>query len=293
MKTESIRDAYGEELAKLGEENHRLVVLEADVGSSTKSAMFGKQFPERYFNMGISELNMVNTAAGLAAEGLIPFVNTFAVFLASRASDPVQSLIAYDRLNVKLAGAYSGLSDSYDGASHHSITDLAFMRALPGMLVVSVCDGEETRKAVAALAEYEGPAYLRLSRAESPQIFGPDYEFCLGKGVVLEQGNDVTIFSTGTMAARCMEAAGLLRSQGISAAVIHIHTVKPLDEELIVHWAKQTGSAVTVEEHSIWGGFGGAIAEVLGKRCPVPIEIIGLDRFAESGALSACWQVPL
>jgi transketolase len=283
MKKVAIRDAYGEALKKLGLVNEKIIALEADVGASTKSAVFGKEFPDRYFNVGISEMNMTAMAAGFALEGFVPFVNTFASFLTTRGADPIQCLIAYDRLNVKLAGTYCGLSDSYDGASHHSITDMAFVRAIPGVTVVSVSDAVETEKAVFALAEYEGPVYLRLSRAPAPVIYDETLKFEIGKGIVLKEGSDVTIIATGTVLHKALEAAKLLSEEGIEAAVIDMHTVKPIDRELINSYAKKTGAIVTVEEHSIHGGLGSAVAEVLVQECPVPVEIIGAEEFAESG----------
>ncbi|CUX53748.1 1-deoxy-D-xylulose-5-phosphate synthase [Clostridium sp. C105KSO15] len=283
MKKVAIRDAYGEALKKLGLVNEKIIALEADVGASTKSAVFGKEFPDRYFNVGISEMNMTAMAAGFALEGFVPFVNTFASFLTTRGADPIQCLIAYDRLNVKLAGTYCGLSDSFDGASHHSITDMAFVRAIPGVTVVSVSDAVETEKAVFALAEYEGPVYLRLSRAPAPVIYDETLKFEIGKGIVLKEGSDVTIIATGTVLHKALDAAKLLSEEGIEAAVIDMHTVKPIDRELINFYAKKTGAIVTVEEHSIHGGLGSAVAEVLVQECPVPVEIIGAEEFAESG----------
>ena len=283
MKKVAIRDAYGEALKKLGLVNEKVIALEADVGASTKSVIFGKEFPDRYFNVGISEMNMTAMAAGFALEGFVPFVNTFASFLTTRGADPIQCLIAYDRLNVKLAGTYCGLSDSYDGASHHSITDMAFVRAIPGVAVVSVSDAVETEKAVFALTEYEGPVYLRLSRAPAPVIYDETLKFEIGKGIVLKEGSDVTIIATGTVLHKALEAAKLLSEEGIEAAVIDMHTVKPIDRELINSYAKKTGAIVTVEEHSIHGGLGSAVAEVLVQGCPVPVEIIGAEEFAESG----------
>lgn len=286
-KNIAIRDAYGEALLKLGKAHDKIVALEADVGGSTKSAVFGKEFPERYFNVGISELNMVSMAAGFASEGYIPFVNTFAVFLATRGADAIQSLICYDKLNVKLAGTYCGLSDSYDGASHHAITDMAFVRAIPNMTVVSISDAVETEKAVFALADYEGPVYLRLSRAPAPVIYGEDMKFEIGKGIVLKEGKDVSIIATGTVLHKALEAAELLEREGIHAGVVDMHTVKPIDEDLIVKCAKETGAVVTVEEHSIYGGLGSAVAEVLAAKCPTPMEMVGATDYAESGDYDA------
>ncbi|HHW67949.1 MAG: transketolase [Defluviitaleaceae bacterium] len=279
----AIRDAYGEALLNLGKKNDKVVVLEADVGASTKSILFGKEFPERYFNVGISEFNMVAMSAGFATQDLIPFVNTFAVFMTTRGSDPIQSLIAYDKLNVKIAGNYAGLSDSYDGASHQAITDIAVVRSMPNMTVVSVSDAVETAKAVEAIAEYDGPVYLRLSRAPAPVIFDENYDFRIGKGVELKTGKDVAIIATGTILHNALKAADLLKEEGIEATVINIHTIKPIDEELIIDAAKRTGAVLTVEEHSIHGGLGSAVAEVLSKACPTPIEFVGATKFAESG----------
>lgn len=281
----AIRDAYGQALLELGKINDKVVALEADVGGSTKSILFGNEFPDRYFNTGISELNMVNMSAGLALWGYIPYVNTFAAFLASRSIDPIQSLIAYDRLNVRLCGTYCGLSDSYDGASHQAMTDIAAMGAIPGMTVICVSDAVETKKAVFALADYEGPAYLRLSRAPAPVIYGKDWKFEIGKGVILRNGGDVTIISTGTVLHKVLEAARLLEGQGVQATVVDMHTVKPADQELIVYCAKKTGAVLTVEEHSVYGGLGSVVAAVLSGQYPVPVSILGTADFAESGAL--------
>lgn len=282
-KSIAIRDAFGDALLKLGEKHDNIVALEADVGGSTKSAVFGKAFPDRYFNVGISEINMVSMAAGFALNGYIPFVNTFATFLTTRGADPIQSLIAYDKLNVKLAGTYCGLSDSYDGASHHGITDMAFVRAIPNMTVISVSDAVQTEKAVFALAEYDGPVYLRLSRAAAPVIYDENLNFEIGKGIVLKYGKDVTIIATGTVIHKALEAAEALEAEGISATVVDMHTVKPIDTNLILNCANMTGAIVTVEEHSIYGGLGSAVAEVLAAECPTPMEFIGATDFAESG----------
>lgn len=279
----SMREAYGQALAELGEKDQRIIVLEADVGGSSRSVLFGAQFPERYFNVGISELNMNAMAAGFASCGLIPFTNTFAVFMATRGVDPVNSVIAYDRLNVKLAGAYCGLSDSYDGASHHSISDVAALRPLPNMVVLSPCDAVEVKKAVAAAVSYEGPLYLRLSRAELPVVTGADTPFQIGKGIILRDGADVTVAATGYLVQKALEAAELLASEGISARIVNIHTIKPIDSDLLCKCAAKTGAVVTAEEHSIYGGLGSAVAEELSRNRPVPIEMVGLTDYAESG----------
>lgn len=283
----AIRDAYGEALLKLGRENNSVVALEADVGSSTKSILFGKSFPDRYYNVGISEMNMVAMSAGFAREGLIPFVNTFGVFLAARGGDPIQSLIAYDNLNVKLCGTYVGLSDSYDGASHHGITDMACIRAIPNMTVINFSDAVATEKLVPAAAEYQGPVYMRISRAPAQIIHSSATEFVISKGVVVQEGSDITLISTGTMLGNTVAAAKMLAAEGIHAAVVDMHTVKPLDEELVIRMAKQTGAIVTVEEHSIYGGLYSGVAEVTARHCPVFMEGIGATAFAESGDYQA------
>ena len=281
----AIRDVYGDTLAQLGRENPNIVALDADVGSSSKSIVFGKEFPRRYFNVGVAEANMVAVAAGLATAGKIPFANTFAAFMVLRAADPVRSLIAYTKLNVKLAGTYAGLSDSYDGASHHAIADIAFMRSLPNMTVISVSDPVEAELATRAAADFFGPVYLRLSRAEVPVVFDKaSYDFKIGKGVTVVDGADLTIVATGYMLVKSLEAAELLSAKGISARVVNIHTIKPIDRELLIQCAKDTGAIVTAEEHNVFGGLGSAVAEVLAQSCSVPIEFVGIeDTFAESG----------
>lgn len=279
----AIRDAFGQALLKLGKSNKNIVALEADVGGSTKSALFGKEFPERYFNVGISELNMVSMAAGMARENLIPFVNTFAVFLATRGGDPIQSLIAYDNLNVKLCGTYIGMSDSYDGASHQAITDMAYVRSIPNMTVITTSDAIQTEKAVFAIADFHGPVYLRLSRASVPVIYNENLNFEIGKGIVLREGNDVTLISTGSILSKVLAAADILKQDGVNASVIDIHTIKPIDKKLITDYAKKTKAIVTIEEHSIYGGLFSAVSEVLSSELPTPIEPIGATNFAESG----------
>jgi len=281
----AIRDVYGDTLAQLGRENPDIVALDADVGSSSKSIVFGREFPKRYFNVGVAEANMVAMAAGLATAGKIPFANTFAAFMVLRAADPVRSLIAYTGLNVKLAGTYAGLSDSYDGASHHAIADIAFMRALPNMTVVSVSDPVEAELATRAVAEFKGPAYLRLSRAEVPVVLDKaTYKFEIGKGVTLREGSDLTIVATGYMLVKALEAAEILADKGIRARVVNIHTIKPIDRDLLIACARETGAIVTAEEHNVYGGLGSAVAEVLSQGCPVPMEVVGVnDTFTESG----------
>ena len=280
----AIREAYGEALVELGRVNENVVVLDADVASSTRSILFKNAFPERFFNVGIAEANMTGIASGMAATGKIPFINTFALFLALRAADPMRSLVAYSKLNVKIGGGYGGFSDSYDGASHQSVEDVAIMRSLPNMTVIVVSDEHETKKAVFAAAKHEGPVYLRLSRAEIPQIYNEDMMFDIGKGIVNRIGKDVTIIANGYMVTKALEAAEVLKSEGIDAEVIDMHTVKPIDMDLILKSGKKTGRIVTVEEHSIFGGLGSAVAEVLSKNMPLPMEIVGInDVFGESG----------
>ena len=283
MKTIPMRDAYGNTLVQLGEQNNKIVVLEADVGGSTKSNLFGSKFPERYFNVGISELNMMAMAAGFEAGGMIPFVNTFAVFMTTRALDAINSFIAHDNQNVKLVGTYCGLSDSYDGASHQAITDVTIMRSLPNMTVISPCDQFEAEQAVIASVEHKGPVYLRINRNSLPIVNSSDYRFELGKGVILREGTDLTIIASGYMVYKALEAAELLAEKSINAQVVNIHTIKPIDSELLISCAKKTGSVLTVEEHSVYGGLGSAVAEVLSQNYPVPMHMIGVSDFAESG----------
>jgi transketolase len=282
MKT--MREAYGEALVELGRDNVDVVALDADVAGSTRSILFKLAHPDRFFNLGIAEGNMIGIAAGLATVGKIPFVNTFAFLMTLRAADPIRSLIAYNSLNVKLVGAYGGFSDSYDGASHQAIEDVSIMRALPNMIVIVTSDEFQTRKAVSAIAAYDGPVYLRLSRNEVPPIYGAATSYAIGKGVVLREGSDATIIANGYMVTKALEAALTLGREGISAEVIDMHTVKPLDTELILQSARKTGAIVTVEEHTIYGGLGSAVAETLGAGQPVPLEILGIrDVFGESG----------
>ena len=284
MAMTAMRDAYGEALAELGGEQHNIVALDADVAGSSKSSIFGGKYPERFYNVGVSEANMAGMAAGMAMRGKIPYVHCFAAFMMLRAGDPIRSLACYQGLSVKFCGTYAGLSDSYDGASHHSIADIAFFRALPGMTVLSPCDAVETRAVVRAAAKIDGPVYMRISRAEVPAINGSDYQFELGKGVVLRDGADVTIVSTGYMVQKSLEAAESLSKEGVNARVVNIHTIKPIDHTLIAKCARETGAVVTVEEHNVFGGLGGAVSEVLSQEAPTPLEMVGVeDNFAESG----------
>ncbi len=280
----SIRVAYGKALADYGAVNSDVVVLDADVSASTQSHYFAARFPERFFNLGVAEAGMVDVAVGLALGGKIPFVNTFAFLLSLRAAEQVRTCVAYARTNVKLAAGYGGLSDSYDGPTHHSVCDLAVMRAMPNLAVVVVADALEARQAVPAVAEYPGPVYLRLSRAEVEVIFDEHHPFCIGEGVLLRQGDDLTLIGTGIVVAHCLRAAEELAGEGIEARVVEMHTLKPLDRDLILRCARETGALVTAEEHSVIGGLGSAVAEVVGESLPVPLERVGLrDCFAETG----------
>ncbi len=280
----SMRVAYGQALAAYGRHNERVVVLDADVSGSTQSHYFARRYPERFFNLGIAEAGMVDVAAGFALNGQIPFVNTFAFLLALRAAEQVRTCVAYARTNVKLVGAYAGLSDSFDGPTHHALTDIAVMRAIPNMTVVVPADGVEASKMVAAVAEYEGPVYLRLSRAELPLVYGDDHQVEIGRGAMLSDGSDVTVVATGVMVYRALQAADKLAATGIKARVLALHTIKPLDHALLMQAAGETGALVTCEEHSIVGGLGAAVAELLSGERPVPVVRVGVaDRFTESG----------
>ena len=280
------RAAYGEALVALAEEYPELVVLDADLSGSTMSKGFATAHPDRFFNMGIAEANMTVVAAGLAACGKKPFTNTFAMFAAGRAFEQVRNSIAYPRLNVKVVGSHGGVSVGEDGATHQCCEDYAVMRAIPNMLVVSPCDGPEMRQAVRALLDYDGPAYMRLGRlaVESVTDSIPGYTFELGKGITLRDGGDVTIVAVGMMVQMALKAAEILAAEGICARVIDMHTIKPLDGELLKKAAEETGAVVTTEEHNVIGGLGAAVAEYLSEHCPVPVIRHGVeDVFGRSG----------
>ncbi|HET6418596.1 MAG TPA: transketolase family protein [Geobacteraceae bacterium] len=278
------RDAYGQTLAELGAENENIVVLDADLSGSTKTSVFAKKFPERFFNMGIAEANMVGTAAGLAAAGKIPFVSTFAIFAAGRAWEQIRQSVAYPKANVKIVPTHGGITVGEDGGSHQSVEDIALMRAIPNMTVIVPADAVETRKAIRAVAEYHGPVYIRLGRNKVPAIFPEDCFFEIGKGSEVAPGTDMTFVTTGIMTGQAVKAAELLGREGISARVVHIATIKPLDKEIILKAAEETGAIVTAEEHSIIGGLGGAVAEFLAENRPTPIKRVGVrDRFGTSG----------
>ena len=284
------RNAYGEALVELAEKYPRLVVLDADLSGATMSKFFAAAYPDRFFDCGIAECNMTGIAAGMAAGGLKPFTNTFAMFAAGRAYEQVRNSIAYPGLNVVVVGSHGGVSVGEDGATHQCVEDFALMRDIPGMLVCCPCDGHEMRLAVEALLNYNGPAYLRLERPAT-EIFTDEiegYRFELGKGVTLRDGGDLTIIANGLMVQKALQAAELLAAEGVSARVIDMHTIKPLDEELVRKAAEETGCIVTAEEHSVVGGLGGAVCEFVSGVCPVPVLRHGVnDEFGRSGTANA------
>jgi len=281
----AMRRAYGDGLVELGRTNPDVVALSADVQTSDFSYLFAEAFPDRFFNVGIAEQCLVDVAVGLAYEGKIPFVNTFAVFLASRALEPILTHACYGEANLKLMAGYSGLSPQMEGPTHHAITDIAVMRSLPGMTVVSPADPVALRKLLPQVAAWPGSVFFRFSRNEVPILFDESYAPIIGRAVTVRQGADLTLIGIGTLLARCLEAAQILAIEGIGARVVDMHTIKPLDLEVVLRAARETGAIVTAEEHSIIGGLGGAVAEALGDSgYPVPLRRIGIaDRFAESG----------
>jgi transketolase len=284
VKKIATRQSYGEALTELADQYPNLVVLDADLAGATKTGIFKKKYPDRHIDCGIAEGNMMGIAAGLATTGMIPFASTFAMFAAGRAYEQVRNSIGYPHLNVKIGATHAGISVGEDGASHQCLEDLALMRAIPGMVVMNPADDVEARKAVAAALEYVGPVYLRFGRLAVPVIHGDDYQFRIGKGEVLKEGKDVTIVATGLEVAAALEAAEALKNDGVDAEVINICTIKPLDEDLLLASAKKTGKVVTVEEHNVIGGLGGAVAETLSEKLPTLMKRIGVyDRFGESG----------
>ena len=289
VKKIATRVSYGNALVELGNEHDNLVVLTADLAAATKTDMFQKAHPDQFINCGIAEANMTCIAAGLAATGKVPFASSFAMFSAGRAFEQVRNSIGYPHLNVKIGATHAGISVGEDGASHQCNEDIALMRTIPGMVIISPADDVEARAAVKAAYEYVGPVYLRFGRAACPVINDrPDYKFEIGKGNVVREGSDVTIVATGICVGNALEAAEMLAADGISAEVINICTIKPLDEELIVKSAKKTGKVVTAEEHSVIGGLGSAVCDALCKSYPVPVKKIGMqDTFGESGSAAA------
>ena len=283
MGKKSTRQAYGEALVKLGKENNDVVVLEADLSKSTMTAYFKKEFPERHINVGIAEADMIGAAAGFATTGKIPFASTFAMFAAGRAYDQIRNSVAYPKLNVKICPTHAGVSLGEDGGSHQAIEDVALMRVIPGMVVLSPADATETEQMVFAAAKYNGPVYIRLGRLNIPVIYGDDYKFEIGKAHILTEGNDVAILATGLMVYEALEAAKLLEAKGIKARVINVSTIKPLDEETILKAAKECKFIVTSEEHSVIGGLGGAVSEFLSENYPVKVVKHGVyDEFGQS-----------
>lgn len=289
IKKIATREAYGEMLAELGETYPELVVLDADLAAATKTSVFKKKFPEHHIDCGIAEGNMMGVAAGLSLVGKIPVASTFAMFAAGRAFEQVRNSIGYPHLNVKIGATHAGITVGEDGATHQCNEDIALMRTIPGMVILNPADAVEAKACVKAAVEYEGPVYMRFGRAAVPVINDrPDYQFEMGKGVLLREGTDVTIVATGIMVNSALEAAEKLAAEGISAEVINIHTIKPLDTEIIVKSAKKTRKVVTAEEHSVVGGLGGAVCEALSELCPTPVCRIGInDVFGESGSAAA------
>ena len=285
VKKIATRDSYGNALAELGTEHDNVVVLDADLAAATKTGVFKKAHPDRFIDCGIAESNMIGVAAGLATTGKVPFASSFAMFAAGRAFEQVRNSVGYPHLNVKIGATHAGISVGEDGATHQCNEDIALMRTIPGMVVINPADDVEARAAVRAAYEHQGPVYMRFGRLAVPVINDrPDYKFELGKGIVLREGKDLTIIANGLCVAPALEAAEKLAADGIDAKVINIHTIKPLDEELVVAAAKETGKVVTVEEHSIIGGLGGAVCECLAEKAPVPVKRIGIhDVFGESG----------
>lgn len=285
VKKIATRESYGNALVELGKEHEDLIVLDADLAGATKTGIFKKEFPDRHIDCGIAEANMTGIAAGLATCGKVPFMSSFAMFAAGRAFEQVRNSIGYPHLNVKIGATHAGISVGEDGATHQCNEDLALMRAIPGMVVINPCDDVEARAAVRAAYEYQGPVYLRFGRLAIPVINDPEnYRFEIGKGVLLKEGKDVTIFATGLCVCEALETAQRLEGEGIAAEVINIHTIKPLDEELVLASAKKTGKVVTVEEHSVIGGLGSAVCDLLSEKAPTRVLKLGInDTFGESG----------
>jgi len=283
IKKIATRESYGNALAELGD-TYDIVVLDADLSKSTKTEVFKKKFPDRFINAGIAEQNMLSTAAGLASCGKVVFASSFAMFAAGRAFEQIRNSIAYPKLNVKIGATHAGISVGEDGATHQCLEDIGIMRTIPNMVIINPADDVEARAAVKAAVEHDGPVYLRFGRLGVPVIFDEDYKFEIGKGVMLNDGKDVTIIATGLMVEAAITAEKMLKEKGISARVINIHTIKPIDREIIAKAAKETGAIVTCEEHNIIGGLGSAVAEVVAEECPVPMERIGVrDEFGKSG----------
>lgn len=285
VKKIATRESYGNALAELGKKYDNLVVLDADLAGATKTGIFQKAFPERHIDCGIAEANMVGIGAGLAATGKVPFVSSFAMFAAGRAFEQIRNSVGYPHLNVKIGATHAGISVGEDGATHQCNEDIALMRTIPGMVVINPSDDVEAKAAVEAAYLHDGPVYLRFGRLAAPVInTNADYKFEIGKGIVLREGKDLTIVATGLMVSEALQAAEKLAQDGVEAKVINIHTIKPIDEQLLIDAAKETGKVVTVEEHSVIGGLGSAVCDVLSEKAPTPVKKIGVyDRFGESG----------
>lgn len=285
VKCVATRDSYGTALKELAQEGaNDLVVLDADLSAATKTVMFQKEFPNRHFNCGIAESNMMSVAAGLSTMGLVPFASSFAMFASGRAFEQIRNSIGYPHLNVKIGASHAGISVGEDGASHQCCEDFALMRSIPGMVVLCPADDVEARQATKAAYKYEGPVYIRFGRLAVPVFHDESYQFEIGKGEVVKEGKDVSIIATGLMVAEAIDAAKVLAEDGIDAEIINIATIKPLDEELIIASAKKTGKVITVEEHNIIGGLGEAVAACLSENCPTPVKRIGVnDEFGHSG----------
>ncbi len=283
VKKIATRESYGNALVEIGKEHDDLVVLDADLAAATKTGIFKKEFPDRHIDCGIAEANMMGIAAGLSTCGKVPFASTFAMFAAGRAFEQVRNTIGYPHLNVKIGATHAGISVGEDGATHQCNEDIALMRTIPGMTIINPCDDIEARAAVKAAYEMDGPVYLRFGRLAAPVINKEDYQFEIGKGVMMREGSDVTIVATGLMVSNVLEAAEKLADDGINAEVINIHTIKPLDEDMIIESAKKTGR-ITVEEHSVIGGLGSAVCDALCEKCPTPVTKLGVnDMFGHSG----------
>lgn len=289
MEKKATRESYGEALVMLAEKRNDLVVLDADLAAATKTGIFKKAYPDRFFDCGIAEANMMGVAAGIATTGKLVFASTFAMFAAGRAYEILRNSVGYPHLNVKIGATHAGISVGEDGATHQCNEDIALMRTIPGMMVINPADDFEAKAAVLAMADYVGPTYMRFGRLATPIFNDKDtYKFELGKGVQLRDGDDITIVATGLMVAQALEAADALKGQGINARVINIHTIKPIDKDIIIKAAKETGKIVTVEEHSIIGGLGSAVCDVLCENYPVPVTKIGvMDTFGHSGPAAA------
>ena len=293
MEKIATREGYGKALAELGEK-YDFVVLDADLAAATKTGVFKKKFPERFFDCGIAEGNMMSVAAGIAATGKIPFASSFAMFAAGRAFEQIRNSIGYPHLNVKIGATHAGITVGEDGATHQCNEDIALMRTIPGMVIINPADANEAKAAVEAAINYYGPVYLRFGRYAVPNMTAemPDYKFELGRGVVYRDGTDVTLVATGYMLHLALEAAEMLEKEGVSAAVINIHTIKPLDTELLAQYAEKTGAVVTAEEHSVIGGLGAAVCEALAESCPVPVLRVGVnDMYGRSGKVPELLEI--